>query len=131
MTDETITPQDLPARWRERAEDLRHYGVDPPAARVWELAADELERVQRAFGATGLTLVDAARVSGYTSDHLGDLVRAGKIPNAGRPNAPLIRRADLPIKAGNRGRPRKSASGQDKLAAVREIAANIGRERTR
>ena len=33
-----------------------------------------------------LTLQRAAAESGYSADHLGRLVREGKIPNAGRPN---------------------------------------------
>ena len=40
----------------------------------------------------------AARVSGYTADHLGALVKRGKIPNAGRTGAPRIRRQDVPRK---------------------------------
>jgi hypothetical protein len=45
-----------------------------------------------------LTLAQAARESGYTRDHLGRLIRQGTLPNAGRPRAPRIRRADLPGK---------------------------------
>jgi hypothetical protein len=40
-----------------------------------------------------LDLQEAAPESGYSPDHLGRLVRDGKIPNAGRRNAPKIRRA--------------------------------------
>jgi hypothetical protein len=39
-------------------------------------------------------------VSGYSADYLGRMLRSGSIPNAGRPHAPRIRRADLPRKAG-------------------------------
>jgi hypothetical protein len=46
-----------------------------------------------------LNLRQASAESGYSPDHLGRLVRDGKIPNAGRPNAPRIRRTDLPRKA--------------------------------
>ena len=48
---------------------------------------------------TTFWLVEAARESGYSADHLGRLVRDGKIPNAGRPGAPRIARRDLPRKA--------------------------------
>ena len=39
-----------------------------------------------------------SRESGYSADHLGRLVRDGKIPNAGRPGAPRIARSHLPRK---------------------------------
>ena len=47
-----------------------------------------------------LTLQEAAKESGYGADHLGRLVRDGKIQNAGRRNAPRILRSDLPVKRG-------------------------------
>lgn len=43
-----------------------------------------------------LDLQEAARESGYSPDHLGRLIRTGRLPNAGKRNAPKIRRADLP-----------------------------------
>lgn len=46
-----------------------------------------------------LNLQEAARESGYSADHLGRLVRDGRIRNAGRPNAPRVRRGELPRKA--------------------------------
>jgi hypothetical protein len=49
-----------------------------------------------------LTLTEAAEMSGYSADHLGRCVRDGMIPNAGRPNSPRIRRADLPLRTGSR-----------------------------
>ena len=45
-----------------------------------------------------MTLAQAAVASGYSADHLGREVREGRIPNAGRPHAPRIRRANLPRK---------------------------------
>ena len=46
-----------------------------------------------------LTLAQAARVSGYSEDHLGRLVRSGTIPNAGTRYRPRVRSADLPRRA--------------------------------
>jgi len=45
-----------------------------------------------------LALPEAAARSGYSMEHLGRLVRQGRIPNAGRKGAPRIRAADLPRK---------------------------------
>ena len=90
-------PSTLSTKWRERAELLANFG-DPNCARIWQIAAAELDEAQRALGAETLTLAEAARESGYSQDHLGSLIRGGKLPNAGRLHVPLIRRSDLPIK---------------------------------
>lgn len=71
-----------------------------PTARAYEACADELEKALAAEEQQPLTLRQAANLSGYSVDHLGRLVREGKIPNAGRPNAPRVRRADVPNKPG-------------------------------
>ncbi len=87
----------LPAAWRRQAKTLRRYGGNALATAI-ERCADELEGTIQERDETTLTLTDAARESGYTREHLGRLVRDGKIPNAGRPNAPRIARRHLPIK---------------------------------
>ena len=89
--------QSLLDAWLKQAEALRHYGGDNLAV-VLERCADELEATLRKRDETTLTLTDAARESGYTREHLGRLVRDGKIPNAGRPGAPRIARRHLPRK---------------------------------
>ena len=88
----------LPADWRGKAKALRRYGSET-AALVLDLCADDLETTLAERDETTLSLVEAARESGYSRDHLGRLVRDGKIPNAGRPNAPRIARRHLPRKA--------------------------------
>ena len=88
----------LPADWRGKAKALRRYGSET-AALVLDLCAGDLETTIRDRDETTLSLVEAARESGYSRDHLGRLVRDGKIPNAGRPNAPRIARRHLPRKA--------------------------------
>ena len=89
--------QSLLDAWLKQAEALRHYGGDNLAV-VLERCADELEAALLERGETTLTLTDAARESGYSREHLGRLVRDGKIPNAGRPGAPRIARRHLPRK---------------------------------
>ena len=93
-----VLPADLPAEWRAQAEGLRQFGADAQAKAV-DRCADHLEEVLRQEGDALLTLPEAAEESGYSSDHIGRLVREGKIPNAGRPGAPRIARRDLPLKA--------------------------------
>jgi hypothetical protein len=92
------TPVDeLLARWRAEAELLRRYGHAATAA-ACELHAREVAAVLSAVGAEQLTLSEAAAESGFSEEHLGRLVREGKLPNVGRRGAPRIRRADLPLK---------------------------------
>ncbi len=101
------TVRSLPQTWRERAAYLEQFG-DPVSARLWKIAAGELERALHHVADETLSLAEAAAASGFTADHLGSLIRRGRIPNAGRPNAPRIRRSDLPSKkAGGPGRPRR------------------------
>ena len=72
-------------------------GGDTPAVAL-ESCAAELEATLRERDQTTLSLTEAARESGYSADHLGRLVRDGKIPNTGRPGAPRIARSHLPRK---------------------------------
>ena len=89
--------QTLLDAWLRQAEALRRYGGGNLALTL-ERCADELEATLRERDETTLTLTDAARESGYSREHLGRLVRDGKIPNAGRPGAPRIARRHLPRK---------------------------------
>ena len=88
----------LPTTWRSRAKALRRYGSESPAIAL-ERCAEELDATLVESDDITYSLVEAARESGYSADHLGRLVRDGKIPNAGRPGAPRIARRDLPRKA--------------------------------
>ena len=89
---------DLVTGWRQRAENLEPYS--PAAAKAFRQCADDLEATLRSAALEDLTLTEASELSGYSVDHLARLVRDGKIPNAGRPRAPRIRRGDLPRRAG-------------------------------
>ena len=90
--------------WRRHAGTIRQYGGEAPA-RALEACAAELEAALRRKARTVLTLKEAARATGYSASHLGRLVRAGTIPNAGRPGAPRIALGDLPRKVRAAGSP--------------------------
>ena len=118
----------LPAIWRKRAKLLRRYGGETPAAAL-ERCADELEAKLVERDDTTFSLVEAARESGYSADHLGRLVRDGKIPNAGRPGAPRIALKDLPRKAhaqpgvalqSGKTRPRAASNAQTVEAIIKK-----------
>ncbi len=94
-----MRPPELPAVWRERAVALERYA--PAVANAIRDLAAELEAALREAELGTLTLTAAARLSGYSREHLSRLLRDGKVPNAGRPNAPRVRVGDLPRKAGH------------------------------
>jgi len=89
---------ELATAWRARAADLEEFSRGSAAA--FRRCADELEASLRSAALEDLTLAEAAKQSGYSVDHLARLVRAGRIPNSGRPHTPRIRRSDLPQKVG-------------------------------
>ncbi len=92
MTDTLLT---LHTRWRQKARLFREHGHEA-TARAYEACSSELETALHTDADDLLNLQEAARESGYSADHLGRLIREGKIPNAGRRNAPRVRRRDLP-----------------------------------
>ena len=67
--------------------------VDPE--RFLPELTDRLRAVFEAQDDELLTLPEAAHRTGYSADHVGRLVREGVIPNAGVPNRPRVRAADL------------------------------------
>lgn len=116
------TPTDLPAQWRTRAVELRRWGADDGVARAWERAAAELEASQRRDEEELLTLTEAANVGGYTADSLGRMMRKGKLANAGRKNAPRVRRGDVPMKLG--GLPSRNAPRHIDRAEIARAVIN-------
>lgn len=89
--------QRLIERWRQDAKVLRANRHKKCAERL-EDRANELEQAIHESGSQLLTLAGAARVCGYTADHLGRLIREGKLFNHGRARAPRVRLGDLPRK---------------------------------
>ena len=92
-----VHPADLASEWRSKAQLFRAH-AEESLALAYEICASELEEVLGRQDGRTLTLKQAAQLSGYSADHLGLLVREGKIPNAGRLGAPLIACRDLPRK---------------------------------
>ena len=85
-------------QWLDAArETFRQFGVtavDPD--RFFAELTDKLRLMFAAADDELLTLPQAAERSGISEEHLGRLVRDGKVPNAGRKGRPRIRVADLP-----------------------------------
>jgi hypothetical protein len=95
---EVGTLQAFIAKWSDEAETLRRLGAHVDGALLIDAILADLSALDRANASEALTLELASRESGYTADHLGKLLRAGTIPNAGRKNAPRILRRHLPLK---------------------------------
>ena len=89
---------DLRTKWRARRDEFARFRVTVDGATLCDELLEDLDDAIRANDDELLTLGEAARLSGYSADHLGRLVREGKLANAGRPHAPRIRRATLPQK---------------------------------
>lgn len=112
---------DLPDAWRTRAEVLALHGASE-AATTARVLAEELEAALALANTETLSLDDASRESGYSSDHLARLIRSGAIPNAGRKHAPAIRRSDLPRKAGAEVLPPRASTATSKAQIAQSVA---------
>lgn len=110
---------------RSKAFELREVFGDEARARSIEWAAETIEAAIRLEYEEVLSLRSASRRSGYSIDHLSRLLRSGKIPNHGRWGAPLIRAADLPIRATRRVVP-PDPSGYDPVADARTLSSRQG-----
>jgi hypothetical protein len=111
----------LGTAWRDRAGLLDRHGATEAAASC-RACADDLEAALQAAEAEELTLSEAVEASGYSDRALRAKLADGTIPNAGRPGAPRIRRADLP----RRSKP-ASRSAYDPDADAAQL---LGRLRT-
>lgn len=90
--------------FRQLAKTLRACGSDQ-IAKVWEIAADLLDKETKKYDEESLDLDQAARESGFSRDHLFRLMHDGKLKNVGEPRSPRIQRQDLPRKPGYRPPP--------------------------
>jgi len=106
--------QALAQRWRDDAVLLRRRGAEAQAT-VLESCASDLEEEERRLSLETLTLEEAEGESGYSYGALQKMVADGRLPNAGGPHRPRIRRCDLPRKPSAR---REGAKGEPDLASL-------------
>lgn len=116
-----MMPTDLAAEWLKLAEQQDQLGAEAQATTL-RFCAQALEASLEGEDNTLLSLQEAAAESGYSADHLGRLVREGKIPNAGRPNAPRIAAGDLPRKSGTASLARASNGRQTDTSEIVRLA---------
>ena len=91
-----MTPEAFIDEWTNRLNEYRTVAAQVDGEKICERVLADFSAVLEAEANTILTLAEAARRSGYSEEHLGRLVRDGKIPNAGRRGVPRIRAGDLP-----------------------------------
>ena len=89
---------ELVAKWSARRDEYRRLSVMIDGARLCEEVLEDLGLLIETQGETVLSLSGAAELSGYSREHLGRLVKEGKLANVGRPGAPRVRRSELPRK---------------------------------
>lgn len=82
---------------RDTLVGLGATSVDP--AHFIDALLVDLSKFEREEGEDLLTLTEAAEECGYSADHLGALVRSGKLTNYGRKLAPRVKASELPRKA--------------------------------
>ena len=122
------TPGTLPGSWRQAAEHFRAHSCES-AARAYEVCAEELENSLARARDELLDLKQASELSGYSVDHLGRLVRDGRLPNRGRPGAPRVARGDLPVKPGRAPAPLPMAQdlGEHQFSRAQIVRSAINR----
>ncbi len=91
-----MSPEEFVAKWAADARTMDQRGALVNGAALLHEMLRDFDAVVGCHGDELLTLAESSRESGYSVDHLGVLIRRGKIPNAGRAHAPRIRRRDLP-----------------------------------
>jgi hypothetical protein len=124
-----LTPRDeILARWEGRLTEWGALHALVDGKTIAEQVLADLRQLGDAYDMTPLSLTAAAAESGYSPGHLGREVKAGRIPNAGRENAPRILRRDLPRKPGNlRVVPAENMLERKRIA--RAVANSNGSER--
>jgi hypothetical protein len=92
-----IHDEDAALDWWENefARSCDSLGGQVNAAALVREVVSSLRTIRETSLDEPLSLTEAARRTGYSADHIGRLVREGKLPNAGRTHAPRVRAREL------------------------------------
>ena len=121
-----MTLREMRERWALRRQEAGEFKARVAMTTICEAVLQDIDAVLMHEESEVLTLAEAARLSGFSPDHLGRLIRSGHIDNAGRSGAPRIRRSDLPIKPGHlpEGKAPRHIHTASKEHVVRSFVAN-------
>ena len=119
---DTITDEDTALTWWEQefAPACEAVGALVNGGLIVRQIVASLRRVRETALAETMSLTEAAERTGYSAEHIGRLVRRGRLPNAGRKNAPRVRLGDLRLEV----KPKlagKSARVYDPLSDARSL----------
>jgi hypothetical protein len=95
-----IKDEDAALDWwdTEFAGRCEELDVHVSASALVRAIVSSLRQLRSDAVENSVSLSEAARRSGYSSEHLGRLIRAGKVFNAGRKGSPRIRLRDIPVR---------------------------------
>jgi hypothetical protein len=91
-----MTRDELRALWSARRELLGRIRAYVEGARIIDEFLSDITRIEHDERETLVTLKAAAGLCGYSTEHLGRLVRKGHLRNYGRKGAPRVRVGELP-----------------------------------
>jgi hypothetical protein len=118
-----MTFDELRSTWTHRRDEWRKLGVQVDGARLAEEVLAGLDQLAGADADELLSLTDAAREKQLHPDSIGRAIRQGRIRNAGRPNAPRVRRGDLDALTSRRRTGANSPSAPSLPAIARDAIA--------
>jgi hypothetical protein len=107
-------------RWETRRIELAKLHAQVDGAALIEGFLGDLESLTG--NEPAVSLVEASRRSGYSADHLGKLIRSGRLQNHGRLHAPAVRLSECPKKttlATNSGRAYNADADARSLVSTR------------
>ena len=87
-------------RWLARRDELRRLKASVDGAALCDEVLADLEKLVSDRAEKPVTVREAAKLSGYSEDHIGRLLREGKLDNVGRKHAPRVMPSALPRRAG-------------------------------
>jgi acetyl-CoA acetyltransferase len=94
-----MTPTEIRDRWLVRRDELRRLKASVDGAALCDELLSDLEAIVSGADETPITISKAAALSGFSADHIGRLVRDGKLKNVGRKHAPRVLASELPRRA--------------------------------
>lgn len=98
-----MTPREILDRWAARRDEWARLHVQVDGACLAAEVIADLERVAAGVDVDEpITYAKAVELSGYSVDHIGRLVRDGKLRNVGRKGAPRVLASELPKRPSTR-----------------------------
>lgn len=91
-----MTRAQILERWTARRDEWRRLRAQVDGGAIADEVLADLEAMDAGDGI--VTLREASRRTGYTSDHLSRLIRDGKLLNYGRKHSPRVKVGECPVK---------------------------------